>query len=62
MWPEVNQRVNYPIKRVLVDMENNDEINMGEEVTKFCVSWVAIKVIEVAVQTFYSSVEFTYNP
>jgi hypothetical protein len=26
------------------------------------VSWVAIKVIEVAVQTFYSSVEFTYNP
>ena len=28
-------------------MENNDEITMGEGVTKFCVSWVTIKVIEV---------------
>ena len=52
IWPEINQRINYPIKCVLVDMENNDEINMGEEVTKFCVSWVTIKVIEVAILTF----------
>ena len=48
IWPEINQRINYPIKRI---MENN-EINMGDDLTKFCVSWVTIKVIEVAIQTF----------
>ena len=55
IWPEINQRINYPIKRVLVDMENNDEISMGEELIKFCVSWVTIKVIETAVLTFVNA-------
>ena len=52
IWPEINQRVNYPVKRILVEMENSEEINMGDETTKFCVSWVTIKVIEVALRTF----------
>ena len=34
-------------KRILVDMENNEDINMGKELTKL--SWVTIKVIEVAI-------------
>ena len=52
IWPEVNQRVNYPLKRVLVGMENEDEINMGDEVTKFCVSWVTIRVMECPIRSF----------
>ena len=40
IWPEVNQRINYPIKRLLITMENNEEISMGDEVTRFCISWV----------------------
>ena len=52
IWPEINQRINYPIKCILIDMENNDDINMGDEMTKFCVSWVTIKVMESAIRYF----------
>lgn len=52
IWPEVNQRVNYPVKHVLVDMENNGEIDMSDEVIKFCVSWVTINVMNDAVNMF----------
>jgi len=37
LWPEINQRINYPVKRVLVEMEGNDEIDMTDDVVKFCV-------------------------
>ena len=42
---DLNQRLNYPIKRALIEMENNDEVDMGSETTKFCVSWVTIRVM-----------------
>lgn len=45
LWPEVNQRINYPIKRVLIEMESNGEIDMSNRITKFCVSSVSIMVI-----------------
>lgn len=43
LWLE---RINYPVKQILTEMENNGEINMEDEVTKFCVSRVTILVIE----------------
>ena len=52
IWPEVNHRINYPIKRLLLDMENNGEIDMGEETTKFCVSWITIWAMQGAVKDF----------
>jgi hypothetical protein len=52
IWPELNQRINYPIKRVLISMENNEEINMGDDVTRFCVSWVTMWVLKDAIQQF----------
>ena len=38
-WPEVNARVNYPIKSCLIKIEENDVIGMDSPVHKFCVSW-----------------------
>ena len=41
MWPEVNQRINYPVKRVLVEMESNGEIDMADpivQLTFYCSS------------------------
>ena len=52
IWPEVNQRINYPVKRVLVEMEGNEEINMMNEVDKFCVSWITINVVRPAIMNF----------
>ena len=37
IWPEINQHVNYPIKRVIINMENTEVTNMSDEVTKYCV-------------------------
>lgn len=52
IWPEVNSRINYPIKAVLVLMEDEELIDMGNEVHKFGVSWVTIQVAAPAVATF----------
>ena len=41
MWIEVNTRVNYPIKDILSNLFGSDKIDMGNEVTKFCISWVS---------------------
>ena len=52
MWPEINQRINYPVKRILVLMESRDEIDMTNDTVKFCVSWTVINVIKNAVHNF----------
>ena len=44
-WVEVNQRVNYPIKRILVALEANGIIDLSSNVIKFCVSYSTIKVL-----------------
>ena len=38
MWPEVNQRVNYSINRVLVTLQKHEFFNFDDPVMKFCVS------------------------
>ena len=40
MWVEMNQRVNYPIKRALNSMVNDEQLDMEDEITKFSVSYV----------------------
>lgn len=47
LWVEMNCQTNYPIEHALVEMENNDIIDMEDDVTKFCVSWVTRQVVEV---------------
>ena len=55
IWPEVNSRVNYPIKSVLVRMEAEELIDMQNEVHKFSVSWVTIRVIASPIAAFVSA-------
>ena len=43
-WVEVNSRINYPLKRHLISMEATNLINMSDETTKFCVSFVTCNV------------------
>ena len=43
-WPEINSRVNYPIKACLVEMEHTNIFDMDAETHKFCVSWFTLRV------------------
>ncbi|XP_078366983.1 uncharacterized protein LOC144660070 [Oculina patagonica] len=54
-WPEINQRVTYPIKETLVRMENNLMIAMHDPVVKFCVSFITLNVAEVGLRRFTES-------
>ena len=53
---EVNTRVNYPIKKVLIEMENVDDINMADSLCKYCVSWFSIEVVAVGTKLFIPAV------
>lgn len=35
-WPKVNRHIDYTIKSVLVEMEASGEVDMSNEITKFC--------------------------
>lgn len=55
LWVEVNSRVNYPVKQVLVQLENNGLIDMNNSACKFCVSWFSTEVITVGIKLFIQS-------
>ena len=50
MWPLVNKRINYPIKRQLVPIQNEENIDFTDSVTMFCVSWVTMYVANAAAE------------
>ena len=62
MWPEVNQRVNYPIKRVLVSIQAKEEFDFGDAVTKFCVSWLTMYTCQDPLQQLVDSWNFHRIP
>ena len=44
LWPQVNSRVNCPIKRILVKMEEDEVIDILDPVTLFvCLSSLSIR-------------------
>lgn len=45
LWPEINQRINYPIKRILVMMESAGKLDLSNDKDNFSVSWVTITVL-----------------
>ena len=52
MWPEVNHRVNYPIKQKLIELEDQGLIDMELPATKFCVSFVCVNVASEGLKLF----------
>ena len=50
IWVEVNQRVTYPIKRVIIIMDDCRLINMENSVDKYCVSVVLRRICMVGLQ------------
>jgi hypothetical protein len=49
MWVEINKRVNYPVKKVLVAMQNEGLILTENQLSPlhcFCVSWFTLRVVQ----------------
>ena len=44
-WIEVNTRVNYPVKEVLVEMMEQGDIYLEDLLHNFCMSWFTIKLL-----------------
>ena len=55
MWVYVNSRVNYPIKHVLCQLEDNNVIDLSDEHLKFSISTVTIKTAKIGMDRFVSS-------
>ena len=55
IWVELNQRVAYPVKRVVSSMDNDGHINMDDPITKFSISSVLLRVCEVGMKRFISA-------
>lgn len=47
IWPEVNNRVNYPIKAALLQMVDQEEINMDDSLVRYCVSNLAGQLCQI---------------
>ena len=55
IWVEVNARVNYPIKAIMNEMVHTDIVDISDDSTKFCVSWVLCRVSEYGLKMFVNS-------
>ena len=49
IWPEINQRVNYPIKSALVELVDSDSLNMEDSIAKFCTSSLCLLLADIGV-------------
>ena len=49
MWPEVNNRVNYPLKTALVGMTNAETLDMEDSISKYCVSKVTCQLAHIGI-------------
>ena len=54
-WVEVNSRVNFPLKRALISMQQRNIIDMDCPVTSFCVSMMTGILCQVGLQTHVSA-------
>jgi len=49
-WVEINSRINYPVKAYRNRMVEEEIIDMRDDIDKFCVSWVTIRVVQAGVK------------
>ena len=49
VWVKVNSHVNYPIKAVLVDMVEKQEISLDDTAAQYCLSTFIMNVAEAGI-------------
>jgi len=61
-WPELNSRVNYPIKRAFISIRETFDYDLSDPVMKFSVSWVTRYVAADAADHLINSWNFHRVP
>ena len=58
LWPDVNQAINYPVKRAMneiIETDNTDIFDIENHTFKFCVSWFMFHITKNAIHHFANS-------
>ena len=55
IWPEINSRINYPVKRAITIIIDEDDFDMNDLVFKFCLSRVTLYVTQDPVRHFINA-------
>ena len=55
LWPEENSRVNYPLKKALCIIKDQEIFDMEDPMVSFAVSWLTINVSKVGSENFVNS-------
>ena len=50
IWPEMNQRVNYPIKTALVQLIDQEALDLDDQLSRYCTSNLSCQVSNVGMQ------------
>ena len=52
---EVNSRVNYPLKRILIEMSEDGDIQLNNTLHMFAVSWFTMQVANCGMKLFVNA-------
>ncbi|XP_067292504.1 uncharacterized protein [Pseudorasbora parva] len=52
IWPEINKRVNFPIKSALIQMVDQESLDLEDGLSRYCVSNLTCEISRIGVQQF----------
>ena len=61
-WPDMNSRVNYPIRRAFVQILEINNYDLSDPVLKYCFYWLSIYIVEDAEQHLIDSWNYRRVP
>ena len=62
MWPEVNNRFNYPLKSALIEMEQEATLNMDDDIDRFCASSLLLRLAPIGLSRVVQAWNFHSVP
>nr|XP_020461072.1 uncharacterized protein LOC109963123 isoform X3 [Monopterus albus] len=55
LWPEINNRVNYPLKTALLQLMDQEEIDMEDSLVRYCVSNLTCRLCHIGLTSVAES-------